>query len=397
MLVLGGSDTGIHYTVRGPSESSLASNELGLEHDDGDGLTVVWEVTRDGLVSVPTDYHGHFWSHRCYLVLYGFVVKGAHDFALFFWQGDHASERDYVFWKMCLFPTKKAEWEAEIGKIPREIRVRQRREPIHFFRIFRQRYIVHIDFDRLRELRREKLQNLKAIQRDVCQREAGAAASVADDLDEDVRAPELLPAQSNMHLFHVRGHGTSVDDIHAVEVEPHSSCLNSSDCFIGVRTAPSANPMVWMWVGKGSSLDEQECTAMLAVALKEYEGMEPTNQIRVVEEGAGEWKWSARAFYRALGGRTYYASNEFLLSPKDSRPTHQWYPRMFLCHENSLDHQQKLTVESLSPFSQHDLNKSSVIILDAHYMLYVWYGEESSYRLQNLAAKIATTYGKIAK
>jgi hypothetical protein len=343
------------------------------------------------------------------------------NFALIFWEGDHSTDRDYINWKMGILPRKQQEWK--MGTRPTEYRVKQRHEPEWFFRIFHRRYAVHVDFERLQKLHKVTTNEIKDVQQEILvneRRRSIAYTKLFDGTDSTIPYTETGPASAtasvqgddeadrdgdgeddndpqgsrmSIHLFHVRGSGHSLDDIHALEVQPRCSSLNSSDCFVAVRCRPSASPMVWMWVGKGSTLDEQEAAATIALSLRTYEGLESHTDVRVIEEGSGDWKYTAQSLYRALGGRTHFTSNDFLRTPRDERPSNQRYPRMFLCEDTYLDATRKLKVEAVNTFSQYYLQKSSIAIIDAHYTLFVWFGKDSSFRLQELGAKVVKNYG----
>lgn len=216
-------------------------------------------------------------------------------------------------------------------------------------------------------------------------------------------------------LFHIRGHGVCKEDVHAVQIEAQASSLNSSDCFVTIRPLATGDTHVWLWVGKGSQFYEQEAAGALATQLLKWFGENSSTQVimhasirtlssyitycafqvRIVEEGIGEWfdRWIAKSFYRALGGYDMYTNFYLLQTPRDLRPETLRYPILFTC-DISKGVYSIVTVGRR--FSQRDLSTTTTAILDAHFAIFVWCGRDSSSSLRVTSMKIAKKFSKYA-
>ena len=115
--------------------------------------------------------------------------------------------------------------------------------------------------------------------------------------------------------------------------------------------------------------------------------------MRVIEDGAVEWveRWTAKAFYRAMGGLDIYSNSKLLRVPRDERPQCLRYPTLFLCSSTGGDN---YSVRKLRRYSQIDLESSSAAILDAHFAVFVWTGRVCSPHLANMALNVAKKYCK---
>ena len=378
--------------------------------------------------------------------------ENAPQFVQYFWQGPHSKDKAYPQWKLGILPGKIAEWTDQMGHIPREIRIYQSRETPHFFRIFKHRYVVHIPFlgivkQRLRQeekvrqtqteiLRREKLRwNMLPVPRRNHLKRSGVSSpsssrsllsaarsssrhslsenpraslsrnnsfssidsSVVDDISTHAsplpKASFQMETTAGVMLFHIRGLGICNEDVHAVQIEARASRLNSSDCFVCIRPYVSGKTFIWLWVGRGSQFFEQEAAGSIALMIKKWvDENSSRNQVRVVEEGAGEWfnKWIAKSFYKALGGFDLYTNFDLLQTPRYLRPLALRYPQMFLL-ENT---QSEYSVTMLERYCQYDLTPTGAVIMDAHYALFVWSGKTCSAALRVTAIKIAKRFSK---
>mmetsp|Transcript_21447 Transcript_21447/g.31082 ORF Transcript_21447/g.31082 Transcript_21447/m.31082 type:complete len:2204 (-) Transcript_21447:122-6733(-) len=439
-----------------------------LDMDDGKGVTVVWKIAEGTLRSVPRSDQGHFWTHETYVILYGFTLPDGKDkedeesssdedeerkkpqFVLYFWQGPHSKDKAYTQWKLGILPEKKKEWVEQMGSMPPEIRVQQGKEPLHFFKIFKHRYVVHFPFlsivrqknraeVKVREmqseiLRRERIRSSRLpAPRTPIRRVSGVFSptssksllnvartptrcpspnssiaplqkdhsfrSIDSSVADDVATYKSPVSKSIFHmemtagvlLFHVRGSGLIDEDVHAVQIEARSTRLNSSDCFIAIRPYGASKSFVWLWVGRGSQYFEQEAAGSLAMMLLRWLHPSTTkNQVRVVEEGAGEWfnKWIAKSFYRALGGFDVYSNFDLLQTPRYLRPPALQYPQLFLCEMLRGEY----AITMVERYSQYDLVESGAAILDAHFALFVWFGRTCGAALRVTSIKVAQKF-----
>jgi hypothetical protein len=315
-------------SVAAPTHQNDPLNEL-LKKDDGTGVVIVWVITDKGLQVVARENHGHFWTHETYVILYGFKYFAVNeksgeeselsDFVFYFWQGYHSREKAYPQWKLEILPKKREEWINQMGKLPVEIKVMQGVEPIHFFKVFKHKYIVHYAFLNILRRRAKALQNAEAIQEDILRNERlrssympprryllrspslavsppkrqadflqksfgkGSIRSLDSSIAESVVSAQTRldrPSKSVFHqeltagvlLFHIRGQGLCKEDVHAVQIEALSNRLNSSDCFVALRPLASGELNIWLWVGRGSELYEQEAAANIAQRIQKWFG-----------------------------------------------------------------------------------------------------------------------------
>ncbi|XP_034847960.1 villin-like protein [Mirounga leonina] len=151
-------------------------------------------------------------------------------------------------------------------------------------------------------------------------------------------------------LFHVQG--TDSYNTKTVEVPARASALRSTDIFLLVTAGPC-----YLWFGKGCSGDQREMARTVVTAIsgenKEtvLEGQEPPH------------------FWEALGGRAPYPSNKRL--PED---VSSFQPRLFEC-SSQMGH---LVLTEVVFFSQEDLDKYDIMLLDTWQEIFLWLGEAAS-------------------
>lgn len=116
-------------------------------------------------------------------------------------------------------------------------------------------------------------------------------------------------------------------------------------------------------------------------------------KLRVIEEGAVEWveRWTAKAFYRAMGGLDSYTNTKLLCVPRDQRPPGLRYPTLFVCSSRSGG---DYSVQMQRRFSQLDLQPAGAVILDAHFAVFVWTGRECTPVLANMAMDVGKKFCK---
>ncbi|XP_044893820.1 villin-like protein isoform X4 [Felis catus] len=151
-------------------------------------------------------------------------------------------------------------------------------------------------------------------------------------------------------LFHVQG--TESCNTRTVEVPARASALNSHDIFLLVTAS-----VCYLWFGKGCSGDQREMarTAVSAVSGENketvLEGQEPPG------------------FWEALGGPAPYPGNKRL--PED---VSGFQPRLFECSS----HAGHLVLTEMVFFSQEDLDKYDIMLLDTWQEIFLWLGEAAS-------------------
>ncbi|KAM7229870.1 hypothetical protein CapIbe_018587, partial [Capra ibex] len=151
-------------------------------------------------------------------------------------------------------------------------------------------------------------------------------------------------------LFHIQG--TDSYNTRTVEVPARASALNSNDVFLLV----TAN-LCYLWFGKGCSGDQREM-ARTVVTIISREDME------IVLEGQ-----EPPDFWEALGGQAPYCSNK--RPPED---VCDFQPRLFECSCQA----GPLVLTEVVFFSQEDLDKYDVMLLDAWQEIFLWLGAAAS-------------------
>ncbi|XP_049571838.1 villin-like protein isoform X6 [Orcinus orca] len=156
--------------------------------------------------------------------------------------------------------------------------------------------------------------------------------------------------ESATRLFHVRG--TDSYNTWTLEVPARASALNSNDIFL-LATAS----LCYLWFGKGCSGDQREMarTVVTVISRKDkemvLEGQEPPH------------------FWEALGGRAPYPSSKRL--PED---VSDFQPRLFECSIQT----GPLVLTEVVFFSQEDLDKYDVMLLDTWEEIFLWLGAAAS-------------------
>ncbi|XP_075404001.1 villin-like protein [Tenrec ecaudatus] len=151
-------------------------------------------------------------------------------------------------------------------------------------------------------------------------------------------------------LFHVRG--SDSHNTKTMEVPARASSLRSSDVFLLVTLSGC-----YLWFGKGCTGDQREMAHMVASLLSRenkdvvLEGREPP------------------PFWEALGGPAPYTSSKRL--PEEA-PSFQ--PRLFECSSP----EGCLVLTEVVFFSQEDLDKYDVMLLDTWEEIFLWLGEAVS-------------------
>ncbi|XP_073667108.1 villin-like protein isoform X3 [Tursiops truncatus] len=156
--------------------------------------------------------------------------------------------------------------------------------------------------------------------------------------------------ESATRLFHVQG--TDSYNTWTLEVPARASALNSNDIFL-LATAS----LCYLWFGKGCSGDQREMarTVVTVISRKDkemvLEGQEPPH------------------FWEALGGRAPYPSSKRL--PED---VSDFQPRLFECSIQT----GPLVLTEVVFFSQEDLDKYDVMLLDTWEEIFLWLGAAAS-------------------
>ncbi|XP_037703277.1 LOW QUALITY PROTEIN: villin-like protein [Choloepus didactylus] len=163
--------------------------------------------------------------------------------------------------------------------------------------------------------------------------------------------------QPATRLFHVQG--TDSHNTRTTEVPARAPSLNSSDVFLLITGSNC-----YLWFGKGCSGDQRETARMVTTAISRknketvLEGQEPL------------------CFWEALGGRAPYPSNKRLPEEGSS-----FQPRLFECSSQV----GCLVLTEMVFFSQEDLDKYDIMLLDTWEEIFLWLGEAAEWKEEALA------------
>uniref|UniRef100_A0A8C8ZQ89 Villin like n=1 Tax=Prolemur simus TaxID=1328070 RepID=A0A8C8ZQ89_PROSS len=155
---------------------------------------------------------------------------------------------------------------------------------------------------------------------------------------------------STARLFHVQG--TDSHNTRTVEVAARASSLNSSDIFLLVTASAC-----YLWFGKGCNGDQREMARVVVPAISR-------KNVETVLEGQ-----EPNHFWVALGGRAPYPSSKRL--PEEGCSCQ---PRLFECSSQM----GCLVLTEVVFFSQDDLDKHDVMLLDTWQEIFLWLGEAAS-------------------
>ncbi|XP_070820100.1 gelsolin-like [Chaetodon trifascialis] len=300
------------------------SEAMAAQHgmvDRGDGQKQIWRIEGSDKVPVDPSVFGQFYGGDSYIILYQYRHSDRQGHIIYIWQGTESSQ-DEVGASAIL----AIQLDNELGGGAVQVRVVQGKEPAHLMSLFGGKPMVVHKGGTSRE---------------------GGQSEVADT-----------------RLFQVRAN--SAGDSRAVEVDPASSRLHSSDVFLLVSSSGC-----WMWRGRSSSSAEVRGAEHLAGLLQ----VTPT----LLEEGGEE-----DAFWDALGGQEDYCRSP---RPKDKMEDHP--PRLFGCSNKTGSF---LMEEVPGELTQDDLAPDDVMIFDTWDQVFVWIGNEAREEEKEEAASSAVRY-----
>ncbi|KAL7391201.1 hypothetical protein ABVT39_005954 [Epinephelus coioides] len=285
------------------------SDAMAAQHrmvDRGDGEKEIWRVERSEKVPVDPSVFGQFYGGDSYIILYQYQHDSRQGHIIYIWQGAESSQDEVGASALLAIAL-----DDEMGGAAVQVRVIQGKEPAHLMSLFGGKPMV--------------------VYKGGTSRESGQS-EVADT-----------------RLFQVRANPAG--DTRAVEVEPSSPSLNSSDVFLLVSSGGS-----WLWRGGSSSSAEAKGAEHLAGLLQ----VTPTQLEEGEEEGA---------FWDALGGQEDYCHYPRLKNDMEAHP-----PRLFACSNKTGNF---LMEEVPGELTQDDLAPDDVMILDTWDQVFVWIGNEA--------------------
>ncbi|KAK5615663.1 hypothetical protein CRENBAI_023637 [Crenichthys baileyi] len=157
-----------------------------------------------------------------------------------------------------------------------------------------------------------------------------------------------------VRLFQV--HGFDQSNTKTIEVPALACSLNSNDVFL-----LKSQTGIYLWCGKGSSGDERA----MAKEVSSVIGLGPE---RGFEEIVAEGQEPVE-FWELLGGKTPYANDKRL-----QQVVLDHEPRLFECSNKT----GRFIVSEVAQFTQDDLSKDDVMLLDTWDQLFLWIGKEAN-------------------
>ncbi|XP_067881020.1 advillin [Heterodontus francisci] len=169
-----------------------------------------------------------------------------------------------------------------------------------------------------------------------------------------------------VRLFQI--YGSEKSNTKAIEVPAYASSFNSNDVFL-LKTETNC----YLWCGKGSSGDERAMAKELAAIVA-------NGNETIIAEGQ-----EPLVFWEALGGKAPYA-NDKRLQEEDV----DFQPRLFECSNKT----GRFIVNEVTNFTQDDLSKDDVMLLDTWDQIFLWIGQEANEVERKEALTTAQNYLK---
>uniref|UniRef100_A0A061REH4 Villin 1 n=1 Tax=Tetraselmis sp. GSL018 TaxID=582737 RepID=A0A061REH4_9CHLO len=297
------------------------------------GKATVWLVRDFDLLEWPEDRLGEFYDGDSFVILNAYDFRGSVRHIVYFWQGRNSSIGEKG--ASALLARKV---DDDLSGDAAQVRVLQNKEPGHFLRLFKGGMVVH-------------------------------SGSAPDDLK-----PKPTAA-AGARLFHCKSTG-SPEEARAVEVDAGSAKLSSRDAYVLV--GPGGGD-AFAWLGAASSAAERRCAQQVADRLAGGAGSV------AVEEGAEPGR-----FWEAMGvvGREGAEAAE---DGKDAEASEGPEPRLFLLSDAKTGGRE-LWFEEIYNFSQDDLIRDDVMLLDAEAEVFLWVGTRASPNERERAEAAARRY-----
>ncbi|GMH03158.1 hypothetical protein Nepgr_004997 [Nepenthes gracilis] len=292
-------------------------------HIDCTGNLQVWRVNGNEKIPLPASDQSKFYSGDCYIFQYSYPGDDKEEYLIGTWFGKQSVEKERS--SAITLVSKMVE---SMKFLASQARIYEGSEPIQFFAIF-QSFMVF----------------------------KGGLSEGYKKYIAEKEIPDDTYSKDGVALFRVQGSGP--DNMQAIQVEPVSSSLNSSYCYI-----LHSGSTVYMWSGSLITAEDQE------LAERQLDIIKPNLQCKLQKEGS-----ESEQFWDLLGGKTEYPSQKI---GKDAESD----PHLFACTFSNGD----LKVKEIFNFTQDDLMTEDVCILDCHCDIFVWVGQQvdSKTRMQAL-------------
>ncbi|KAH0448623.1 hypothetical protein IEQ34_022423 [Dendrobium chrysotoxum] len=280
---------------------------------DCTGNLQVWRVSGNEKYLLSSSEQSMFYSGDCYIFQYSFPGNDKEEYLLGTWFGKESTlEERSAAVSLATNMVESLKSQAV------QARIYEGKEPIQFLTIFQSLIVFKGGLSSgYKKFRTE------------------------NGLEDETYTPEGIA------LFRVQGCGP--DNMQAIQVNPVSSSLNSSYCYI----LHSGNT-VFTWSGSLTTSNNQELVE------RQLDIIKPNIQPKPQKEGS-----ESEQFWSLLGGKCEYPSQNITREPESD-------PHLFSCTFSNGN----LKVSEIHNFTQDDLMAEDVFILYCHSDIFVWVGQQ---------------------
>ncbi|PKU66116.1 villin-5 [Dendrobium catenatum] len=280
---------------------------------DCTGNLQVWRVSGNEKYLLSSSEQSMFYSGDCYIFQYSFPGNDKEEYLLGTWFGKESTlEERSAAVSLATNMVESLKSQAV------QARIYEGKEPIQFLSIFQSLIVFKGGMSSgYKKFRTE------------------------NGLEDETYTPEGIA------LFRVQGCGP--DNMQAIQVNPVSSSLNSSYCYI----LHSGNT-VFTWSGSLTTSNNQELVE------RQLDMIKPNIQPKPQKEGS-----ESEQFWSLLGGKCEYPSQNITREPESD-------PHLFSCTFSNGN----LKVSEIHNFTQDDLMAEDVFILYCHSDIFVWVGQQ---------------------
>ncbi|KAI0488743.1 hypothetical protein KFK09_028582 [Dendrobium nobile] len=280
---------------------------------DCTGNLQVWRVSGNEKYLLSSSEQSMFYSGDCYIFQYSFPGNDKDEYLLGTWFGKESTlEERSAAVSLATNMVESLKSQAV------QARIYEGKEPIQFLTIFQSLIVFKGGMSSgYKKFRTE------------------------NGLEDETYTPEGIA------LFRVQGCGP--DNMQAIQVNPVSSSLNSSYCYI----LHSGNT-VFTWSGSLTTSNKQELVE------RQLDMIKPNIQPKPQKEGS-----ESEQFWSLLGGKCEYPSQNITREPESD-------PHLFSCTFSNGN----LKVSEIHNFTQDDLMAEDVFILYCHSDIFVWVGQQ---------------------
>ncbi|KAL6649954.1 hypothetical protein ACP70R_014178 [Stipagrostis hirtigluma subsp. patula] len=317
--------------VKGTSKGSTPVNDEVPPLLEGGGKLEVWCINDGAKTALAKEELGKFHNGDCYVVLYTYHASGdkREEFYLTYWIGKDSVLEDQEM----AVQIANTMWNSLKGR-PVLGRIYQGKEPPQFIALFQPMVIL----------------------------KGGISTGYKKFVEQKGLKDETYSTDG---IALIRISRTSVHNNKTLQVDPVSTSLSSTNCFV-LQSGKS----MFIWIGNSSSFEQQQWAVKVAEFLK------PGVSVKHCKEGT-----ESSAFWSPIGGKQNYTSKD--VAQDVIREPHLY---TFSIRNGRLE------VTEVYNFSQDDLLTEDTMILDTHSEVFVWLGQCVETKEKQKAFEIGQKY-----